>query len=93
MKIVIDGLTDEIIDGLCRKWGYRETVRVKVPFDDNGVEVMIDKTVDNSQSKTDFVKGYVINFIMNEYRLMVKEDETESFNSNVEKKVKKVKLK
>ena len=77
-QIIIDGLTDKIIDGLCRKWGYATTiiVRESVEVPDTDPEAKDGATITeiqsseapNPQSKFDFVQERLNVYIKNQYR-------------------------
>ena len=102
-KIEIDGLTDKIVDGLCRRWKRPETVKVtkkvkeKVerPDPDTGEIVKstvvreVQEDVPNPQTKEAFVKEYLIAFVTNEYRLVVREDDKTAAVVVADEKVKK----
>ncbi len=76
MKIVIDGFTEEQIDGLCKKWGYSETVIDEIEHvDEETGKVRIERRrITNPVTKEEFIKEYVIRYLTNEYRLVVRQD-------------------
>ena len=77
-QIIIDGLTDKIIDGLCRKWGYATTIivreSVEVPDTDPEAEkgaIIVEiqsSEAPNPQSKFEFVQERLNVYIKNQYR-------------------------
>ena len=82
-QIIIDGLTDKIIDGLCRKWGYATTiiVRESVEVPDTDPEAKDGATITeiqsseapNPQSKFEFVQERLNVYIKDEYRSDLRE--------------------
>lgn len=98
-KIVIDGLTDKNIEGLCRKWGYPVTVleekEVDLPDPDpkseKGSTIKEKKLVEvpNPQPKIDFVKERILGYAKNEYLLQVRKDKKDASDKDADAEVEK----
>jgi len=78
-KIIEVGLTDEIISGLCDKWGYLSTIMVEqgveVPDPEKeGATIVVQQKVEvpNPQSKDDFFAERLRFWLASDYKAQLR---------------------